>query len=169
VDKGFRVRDKMEILSKHVDSKNPIDIEDKIKVRISKDYANWNRIFVSSFQIPESWNEELLRREEVATKNDSVNLILGRELWSDEDQGCLLSFLDESKVMGIYCVGTLPRWRGRGIAKMMMRFVENNARNLGCNLLTLQTINSDGVSPMYKKIGYRTEFERDIFWNPLLE
>jgi GNAT superfamily N-acetyltransferase len=168
VDNGFRVRDKMEILSKHVDP-NPVDHEDKINVRITEDYANWNRIFVSSFQIPVSWNQELLRREEVATKNDSVRLILGREPGSDEDQGCLLSFLDESKVMGVYCVGTLPRWRGRGIGKMMMNFVENNARDLGCKLLTLQTINSDGVSPMYKKMGYRTEFERDIFWNPPLE
>lgn len=169
VDNGFRVRDKMEILSKYVVSKSPIDHEVEINVRITKDYANWNKIFVSSFEIPESWNEELLSREEAATKNDSVNLILGREPGSDEDRGCLLSFLDESKVMGIYCVGTLPGWRGRGIAKMMMNFVENNARDLGCKLLTLQTINSDGVSPMYKKMGYRTEFERDIFWNPLLE
>lgn len=169
VDNGFRVRDKMEILSKYVVSKSPIDHEVEINVRITKDYANWNKIFVSSFEIPESWNEELLSREEAATKNDSLNLILGREPGSDEDRGCLLSFLDESKVMGIYCVGTLPGWRGRGIAKMMMNFVENNARDLGCKLLTLQTINSDGVSPMYKKMGYRTEFERDIFWNPLLE
>jgi GNAT superfamily N-acetyltransferase len=64
--------------------------------------------------------------------------------------------------MGVYCVGTLPQKRGRGIARSMLQRSEVIAQSEGCKIMTLQTIESDNVTPMYLKLGYAMEFERNV-------
>jgi GNAT superfamily N-acetyltransferase len=64
--------------------------------------------------------------------------------------------------LGVYCVGTLPESRGRGIATSMLRAAEDYGAKLGCRYLTLQTVLSDGVTTMYIGQGYKIDFERDL-------
>ncbi len=109
-----------------------------------------------------------MRKERDLVENKAVTLLLARESGRKESaQGCLLAFVTPQNLMGIYCVGTDPKWRGRGIAHAMMCFAEEKARRIGCKCMTLQTVTSDGVSPIYKRMGYVTEFERNILWHPL--
>ena len=167
IGQGFKISEKMEILSKNLDPKNVLPPSPGISVSETKDFEAWNRIFVSSFQIPSSWCGELISREKEIVGNESVTLFLAKESSRVEPQGCLLSFVFPPELMGIYCVGTEPRSRGRGIARALMSFAEEKARKIGCSRMTLQTVTSDGVSPMYKKMGYVTEFDRNILWSPL--
>lgn len=167
ISQGFKVSEKMEIFSKTLEPRNIIPRSNEITVSETKDFEAWNRLFISSFQIPPSWNDELIRREKEIVQNQSVTLFLAKETSSSEHQGCLLSFVSPEDLMGIYCVGTDPRSRKRGIAKALMSFAEEKARRIGCSRTTLQTVTSDGAGPMYKKMGYIVEFDRNIMWNPL--
>ncbi|HVB13043.1 MAG TPA: GNAT family N-acetyltransferase, partial [Nitrososphaerales archaeon] len=67
---------------------------------------------------------------------------------------------------GIYCLGTLPEKRNRGIAKTLMMTAEGYAARSGSKYLTLQTVVRDGVTPMYEKMGFNVEFERDVLQLP---
>ncbi len=44
----------------------------------------------------------------------------------------------------------------------MMAEAEREARQRNCEVIVLQTVASDGVTPMYFKMGYETAFERDV-------
>ncbi len=165
---GYRITEKMEILSKPLETNNALKTTAGIRVSETRDFAIWNRLFMDSFAIPPSWEEELLNKDRSLLDNKSVTLFLAKESGSSEAaQGCLLAFVKPDDLMGVYGVGTDPKWRGRGIARAMMSFAEEKARKLGCKFMTLQTVSSDGISPMYKKMGYETEFERSILWHPL--
>ncbi|MGI0081397.1 MAG: GNAT family N-acetyltransferase [Nitrososphaerales archaeon] len=168
IGEGYRITERMEILSKPLEEKNPLKVEPGVQVSETRDFELWNRLFMDAFKIPPSWEEELLHKNQELLEDKAVTLFLGKESESkDAAQGCLLSFVVPRDLMGIYAVGTDSKWRGRGIARAMMSFAEERARQIGCKYMTLQTMSSDGVSPMYKKMGYATEFERDILWHPL--
>lgn len=49
-----------------------------------------------------------------------------------------------------------PRFRRRGIARLLMASVEDEARRLGRSLLTLDTRTGDSAEPLYASIGYAT-------------
>ncbi len=167
IGEGYRITEKMEILSKELGPDNALTTNASVQVTETEEVELWNSVFMTSFAIPVPWKEELLRKEKQIADKSKATLLLGREAGSKESQGCLLAFVEPIELMGIYCVGTDPRWRGRGIARAMLSYAENKGRMMGCRFMTLQTITSDGISPMYKKMGYVTEFERDILWHPL--
>ncbi len=174
IEEGFRISDKMEILSKPVDkpvrgdnAETRFEKTRKPIASLTKDVRSWNRVFMDSFSIPKSWEDELLRREGICLDNPDVSFIIAQvnsDSESSFNAGCLLSFVRPSHCCGIYCVGTIPRWRGRGVALEMLEFAHGLATKFGCKMLTLQTLTSDNVSPMYKKIGYTADFERDILF-----
>jgi GNAT superfamily N-acetyltransferase len=164
---GYRITEQMEILSKKLESNNVLQANAAIEVTKTKDFEAWNDLFMRSFSIPISWKDELLKRGGQILTDSRATFLLAKEQGAELPQGCLLAFEVPKGLMGVYGVGTDQRWRGRGIARAMMAFVENHARDAGCQFMTLQTVTSDGVSPMYKKMGYSTEFDRNILWNPL--
>ena len=98
------------------------------------------------------------------SNDESTMLFLARE--RDAPTGCMLLHRIPDDFLGIYCVGTLPEKRNRGIAKSLMRTAEEYAARIGSKYLTLQTVASDGVTPMYTKLGFKIEFERDVLQLP---
>jgi len=182
VDVGYRITDKMEILSKTLTGpseepeseprKSDVGRSDRFGVSYTDDLESWNSVFVSSYLIPPHWKDELTRREENIRSPNSAKFILARDLANNSIPcGCLLTFSSgrhTENYLGIYCVGTVPEERGKGVAREMLDFAERNAQKQGQKVLTLQTLTSDGVAPLYKKIGYKTEFERDIYWSALV-
>lgn len=49
-----------------------------------------------------------------------------------------------------------PKFRKRGIAKLLMAALEQRARDLGKRLITLDTRTGDGAERLYHALGYRT-------------
>jgi GNAT superfamily N-acetyltransferase len=167
VELGYRVTDKMEILAKKIVSRSSKNNEAcQVDISFTNDIDTWTQVFMSSYSIPQSWLQELLRRENAILQMTNSKFLLAR--LGAHPVGCLLVFVEPEHYLGIYCVGTIPEQRGKGIAREMLLFSEAYALKAGCDLLTLQTLTSDHVSPMYKKFGYKTQFERDVLWAPIV-
>jgi len=165
VDFGYRVGEKMDVMSKAVSDKIVVSSR-RVKVVETKDIQQWNKTFIDSFAIPPSWEEELLKRENSFLNDPQIKLLVAIEEEGRAEKelasGCLLLHINPPSCAGIYCVGTVPDRRSKGIASSLMSKAESMADGNRCKLLTLQTIKSDGVTPMYLKMGYKVEFERDI-------
>jgi GNAT superfamily N-acetyltransferase len=180
LDVGYRITDKMEILAKRLTdqsngSTSSIPLNDRthgtvrLEISYTNDIESWTRVFMSAYSIPSHWRDELIRREHQILSTEKAKFILAKDSANNSaPNGCLLSFSSQPKCTGIYCVGTVPEYRGKGVAREMLSFVEKNALIEHQAFLTLQTLTSDGVSPLYKNIGYKTEFERCIYWSPLV-
>lgn len=64
-------------------------------------------------------------------------------------------------IAGIYWVGTIEAYRGRGLAKAVVREVTNAGFDLGARVNTLQA--SVMGEPIYKSLGYETAFYLRIY------
>jgi GNAT superfamily N-acetyltransferase len=165
VNSGYRVAGKMDSMSKSVNG-STLSSQGNTRltgVTTSAEVRAWNSCFMRSFDIPSHWEDELLRREQSVLGDPSTKLLSAFE---SEDStalsGCLLLHRNPSECMGVYCVGTVPELRGRGVARALMAQAESIAVELKCKVLTLQTVRSDGFTPMYQKMGYTVEFDRDV-------
>lgn len=161
VEYGFEIAEQMHALRKKpvVQSRD----DDDLKVFATRDPDLWCRAFVKSFEIPGYWVQELKKRISAIVDGENTSLLVALEPGSTEASGCLLVQIEPEDCLGVYCVGTIPEKRNRGIAGAMMREAENRAVRRNCDLVVLQTIASDGVTPMYLHMGFETAFERDVF------
>jgi ribosomal protein S18 acetylase RimI-like enzyme len=60
---------------------------------------------------------------------------------------------------GVYCVGTLPRFRSRGIAGALLEYAHRDAESEGRTLF-LQTLKSDGAEHFYAGRGFETRYRK---------
>ncbi len=160
IDYGFRIIEQMEVLTKGVE--RPPEEDTDIRVERTKDINTWNKTFVKSFGIPPSWLSELERRTRMLLDDESTILMIAREKNLIEPSGCLLLHIDPRDHLGVYCVGTIPERRSHGVAKSMMITTQEYAFQNKCRTILLQTLKSDGVTPMYLKMGFAIDFQRDV-------
>jgi len=64
-------------------------------------------------------------------------------------------------IAGVYWVGTIETYRGRGLCQAVVREVTNAGFDLGARLNSLQA--SVMGEPIYKKLGYETIFHHRIY------
>ncbi len=72
--------------------------------------------------------------------------------------GTLAAFRTEG-LMGVYCVGTVPEFRRRGVAGALLAHARALASSEGRTIL-LQTLESDGVVPFYQRRGFRILYRK---------
>jgi ribosomal protein S18 acetylase RimI-like enzyme len=162
VDDGYLILGSMEILSKDVGPESSAS-DRGIEIIETRNVRLWNDVFMRSYAISPDWESELLKRESAFLNDQATTLLLAKEQDSEfPASGCMLMHKIPSDFLGIYCVGTLPQSRNRGIASLMVRKGEEFASKIGCKYLTLQTLTYDSVTPMYQKLGFKIEFERNI-------
>jgi GNAT superfamily N-acetyltransferase len=161
IDFGFVITEQIHILTKKISSPQSAE-NPKISVSLTRDVDLWNNAFVKSFSIPESWISELTSRLGLLLGNANAYLIVAKEEGFREASGCLLAVVNPPDIMGVYCVGTVPERRSRGVARAMMNRSEVLGLERNCKTMVLQTLASDGVTPMYLKMGFETAMERDV-------
>ena len=170
IQNGFRIGEKMEIFLKKLSrEQNETILESHRDLSVFKtsDIDLWNRAFIDSFAIPDTWTKELEKRlTSLVQKNkESSTLLVAKDQDASFGSGCLLLHRFPRNIMGVYCVGTIPSMRGQGVARAMLKFSEKFALDEGCDNMTLQTMVMDNVSPMYLKMGYELQFRRNVFQN----
>jgi GNAT superfamily N-acetyltransferase len=70
------------------------------------------------------------------------------------------------KAMGLYCLGTLPEFRRKGLATQIVKSSIMRAKNKRVKLFFVQTFLNDGYANMYKKAGLHLEYRKRIYANP---
>jgi GNAT superfamily N-acetyltransferase len=163
IDLGFLLIEQMHVLRKEVSKVPERDTSDaRVQVLPTKNIALWSRAFTKAFAIPERWIPELHLRLRKIAQNPGTLLLIALEDDLVEASGCTLLHLQPEGCLGVYCVGTIPERRGHGVARAMMATAERLAADRGAETIVLQTVASDGVTPMYLKLGFATAFERDV-------
>jgi len=76
----------------------------------------------------------------------------------DETAVAVASLFTSNKLAGVYGVGTLPQYRGRGIGAAMMYYLALLAKSDGAAEIMLQTEAGSKVERWYEALGYKTRF-----------
>jgi N-acetylglutamate synthase-like GNAT family acetyltransferase len=69
------------------------------------------------------------------------------------------------KTIGLYCLGTLPEFRRKGLATQIVKSSINRARTKRMKLFFVQTFLNDGFANMYNKTGLHLEYRKRIYAN----
>jgi N-acetylglutamate synthase-like GNAT family acetyltransferase len=74
---------------------------------------------------------------------------------------CLL--YEKYGCLGLYCLGTLPEFRRRGIAQMILKTSLQIAHTMKYDKIFLQTFQNDNYIDFYKKFNFKVIDKRKIF------
>lgn len=84
-------------------------------------------------------------------KSQSFKLFLGK--LGDSYCSCGIVYLDENNIAGIHMIGTLPKFRGRGLGKIMTQHLIQVAQKYGSQYIYL--VASEAGERIYQKIGFK--------------
>lgn len=153
---GFKVIDTMEVLK----AGEPMQAE---RSRLSfvpanGDVASWVKAYVSSFYGSDAPVPEILSAAKNAAEDEDVFLVLAKS--GTEVKGELALFR-QGGLLGAYCVGTVPGFRGTGVATEMLAHARGLAATLGLSL-TLQTFAGDGLVDFYLDRGFERAYTKMV-------
>jgi GNAT superfamily N-acetyltransferase len=115
-----------------------------------KTLPDWVRAYLLSFYGDEALLAAASKTVQRLAKSRTVTLLEAR--LGGEVAGVLALFRSPG-LIGIYCVGTVPKFRRKGVAGALLRRSSEIAASEG-RRLALQTLESDGVEAFYKKRGF---------------
>ncbi|HET7147933.1 MAG TPA: GNAT family N-acetyltransferase [Candidatus Nitrosopolaris sp.] len=159
---GFKWVDTMQTL--RADSERVEYDNEKIDViRVDlRSIPCWVETFCRSFDVLE-WKSEVKEKIELHFKKMILLLSYFRVSNSSaKPAGCAALFPGQG-LMGLYCLGTTPNFRGRGVAKKMVSVSLRTAQQERLELLFLQTFTNEGLLPLYKKLGFRFVYKKRVY------
>jgi N-acetylglutamate synthase-like GNAT family acetyltransferase len=125
------------------------------------DIPRWVSTFCGSFEIPE-WQTEVQHRVELHFDKLILLISYFRSGNSAELSGCCALFINQG-IMGLYCLGTVSKFRCRGVARKMISssFEYTVENDLKC--LFLQTFESQDLFEFYRKSGFRLAYRKRVY------
>jgi GNAT superfamily N-acetyltransferase len=155
---GLKVIDTMQVL------RSTGEIEHfKTKVQVAakpEDISAWVDIFCRSFSVP-IWQDEVTRI--ITSKINKLALLLAYR--GNIASGCAAIFT-HSQVSGLYCLGTVPEQRNKGVAKSILNYAKFFAKKQNSIFLFLQTLESEKLVDMYKRSGFEVKYTKTICTMP---
>jgi GNAT superfamily N-acetyltransferase len=149
--RGYSAFDGMSVME--LDGRPSFKRATRLKLIVGEDVGTieWTVAYLSSF-----YGNSLLKKQvadivERLAKEPSITLFAGEE--DGKTVGVLATFRTQ-KLLGVYCVGTLEEYRGKGVAGSLLHEANRIALEEG-RLLILQTLLSDGVEGFYSNGGFR--------------
>ncbi len=76
--------------------------------------------------------------------------------------GCCALF-EKSGGMGLYCLGTLPEYRHKGVATALIKACQHISGQNGYDCIFVQTLADEGLEKFYLKLGFKQVYEKAIF------
>jgi len=154
---GFKIVDRFLVLQLAKDFRDPVP---EIKCRIAgpADLDDWCRTYLLSFYGDLSLLRHVRRSVTSALRDKRTELILAQE--GNLSVGALAIYT-RREISGVYCVGTLPEQRGRGIATGMLYRAHEISRGRRTRLF-LQTFLSDSAENFYFKRGFKLFYSKDV-------
>jgi GNAT superfamily N-acetyltransferase len=125
-----------------------------------KELQEWTRVYLQAFYGDQRLSDvvgEIMRK---AVKDRKVSVILASV--GKEAVGCAVMYRSVGAVVGAYCIGTAPSFRGRGVAATMVGRMRDLAQGEKRRLI-LQTLASDSAEGFYLKQGFRLAYTKIFF------
>ena len=76
--------------------------------------------------------------------------------------GCCLLF-EKNNNIGLYCLGTVRDFRNKGVARQLIGNAIKIAKDNDYNALVMQTLTEEKYDEFYKKLGFRTIYEKKLY------
>ncbi len=128
-----------------------------VKVRLAKpsDATTWVDLFCKSFSVLE-WKGEVSHI--IAANSNKMDLLLAYK--GNTPAGCAAIF-NKSDLMGLYCLGTVPMQRSKGVAASILNYAKTFAADHNLPLF-LQTFGSEKLLDLYRARGFEVVYTKSI-------
>ena len=121
----------------------------------------WVDVFCKAFNA-EDWYSQIYNVTATNYSRFNLQLLMIRSDTVFVPAACTLLFCHK-KVLGLYCLGTLPKFRRKGLASQILKSSILMARDKGMKLFFAQSFMNDGYATMYNKAGLDMEYKRRIY------
>jgi N-acetylglutamate synthase-like GNAT family acetyltransferase len=164
----FSYIDTMLVFCVDLDASPTEDVKLDYDPNISQLFANdqssiceWVDLFCESFQI-EDWKKQV--RELIMSNCRHFDLLVSGIRMNLEyiPAACAILYCSK-RVMGLYCLGTLPKFRRKGLAFQIVKSSISRAKTRGMKFFFVQTFLSDGFAEMYEKAGLELAYRKRIY------
>jgi N-acetylglutamate synthase-like GNAT family acetyltransferase len=164
--RGYVSADKMLVMEVNPATKEMPAPNLEVKVGVvgtrsrGEELSEWTRTYLQAFYGDQKLNDKVKRTMQKVVKDSKASVVLAR--MGKETVGCAALYRTKGGVVGAYCIGTAPRFRGRGVAAAMLRYMREVARGERRKLI-LQTIASDSLEGFYLKQGFKRVYAKTLF------
>ncbi len=164
--KGYVVGDRMLVMESRPQAKNKPATNPEVEVSLVGSRAKgnglqeWTRTYLQAFYGDQRPSERVNRIMRKVVKDKKATVVLARI--GKTAVGCAALYRTAGGVAGAYCVGTDPRFRGRGVGATMLKTIRELAESEG-RRRGLQTMASDAVEGFYLKQGCRLAYTKSVF------
>jgi len=157
--RGYRIADQMAVMEIDDDASFKVNPDLKIESATGSKLEAWARLYLDSFYGDSGQIRTVMAIVQRLAKVKEASLLLGTI--KDKPAGVTALFRTD-KVCGAYCVATHVDLRGRHVASTMLEFSHRTAVEEGRKLV-LQTILSDSLEGLYRKLGFKRAYLKDLF------
>ncbi len=157
LSRGYRVADQFLVMKLVRAPSNPT-AGMTIKIVRGEDLDDWCKAYLSAFYGEHSLLKSVRASVKKALKEGRTKLVLAEV--GDRPAGTLAIYRRDH-YSGVYCVGTVPQFRGRGVATSMLRRARDIAESDGTTML-LQTFLSDSFENFYRDRGFKRIYSKSV-------
>ncbi len=152
LQKKFIFFDTQHVLIKTV---QPNLFESNVTRITEQNSSMWSEIFCNSYDCFE-WLDEVNQ----IVKNSCSNI----EYVVDANYNASCAALyEKNSILGLYCLGTLPTHRRKGLARSLIEYALNWVRTKKLDHLMLETYKKDNLLEFYSKLGFNEIYEKKIY------
>ena len=120
-----------------------------------KDSLLWAEVFCKSYDCYD-WIDEI--DNIVKSSLSQVEYLVDAE----HNASCVALY-EKNSILGLYCLGTLPEKRKKGLAKLLINYALNKVKTKNLDFLMLETYQRDNLLGFYSKLGFEKLYEKKIY------
>jgi len=153
---GYKPIDRMAVLL----SSSPAEPTRAARVAINERPApeSWGRAYLEAFY----GDQELAPRvTPIVSRLQKLNAVTLLEGMVGDDTAGVLAIFRTKGLAGVYCVGTVPEHRRKGVAASLLSKAKAMAKAEGRHLV-LQSLASDGSLHYYSERGFRVLYSKQL-------
>ncbi|MGI0047358.1 MAG: GNAT family N-acetyltransferase [Nitrosotalea sp.] len=150
LEQNFKLYDTQYVLTKTPDS-----VMSSKARRISRaESMVWSETFCSAYNCCE-WITSV---DEIVKRScDSI------EYYVDESASSCVALYESNSMFGLYCLGTVPAMRKKGIAESLIDFAIDQVKRRNLEFLMLETYQRDKLLDFYFKLGFKEIYQKNIY------
>ena len=120
-----------------------------------KDSLLWAEIFCKSYDCLD-WIDEV----NTIVRNSVLEV---EYLVDSEYNASCVALYEKNSILGLYCLGTVPEQRKKGLAKSLINYALNKVKTKNLNFLMLETYQMDDLLKFYSQMGFEKIYEKKIY------